>query len=351
MDGQELIYYLGSKTPKGNTWYFMVEGRDEIFEVWTNVGNNMLGDLIALRELETLPVINYETLNRVLVERADDAIEIVPLGAEGNGVSLATFKMISPYAVDVNTEKFTALVETLSALTIGGYVDTTDDLAQYGLETPQAALTLADADGGALTVYIGDQRSYSDYFMRVGDDMNKVFYVSATLANAVLNQSAFALADSFIGLVNIANVTEMTIETTGRTDKVVITREKQLNADGTEKVLSNGEPDYLETFAYNGSVVDTKLFKEAYTALIGITIDGELPRKGAQAEGLSNELLLRATYTLSTLDEPFIVEYYPYKNVYCGARAGAVSTLSEPLFFVQKTRVENAVRLLTGLVP
>ena len=49
-DGSEKILYLGNETPKGNTYYLMVEGDPRVYEVWMNHGQHLLYTLADVRD-------------------------------------------------------------------------------------------------------------------------------------------------------------------------------------------------------------------------------------------------------------------------------------------------------------
>ena len=95
--------------------------------------------------------------------------EMVELRLDADG----TWQMLKPEAAAANTTEVDNLLTTLSGLDTDDFADAQDDLAEYGLGTPQSVISAALNDGTTATLYIGNEAEGKLYVKR--DDSNTVF--------------------------------------------------------------------------------------------------------------------------------------------------------------------------------
>ncbi|MGI5898662.1 MAG: DUF4340 domain-containing protein [Christensenellales bacterium] len=353
-DGEEGTYYLGSKSPTANTWYFMAEGRDEIFLVWANVGNYMTSDYTTMRKSSSLTMPDVESPALLVVENSSGVIEIKPYEEGARSPGLANWHLSKPYTVDADTEYLSTFISSMGSIAIKSYIGPADDLSQYGLspEDKPARLYLEDTDGAALELLIGSKYSSSDYFAWSPQIPGDVFTIAASYAQQVLDAKAFTFSSIFASLVNIVDLKGLDVEINGKTFNMVTDRELQYDEEGKVKLLSNGETDYLYSYYINGVAQDEKAFRTMYQAIIGVTVEGALPldQDGKlNREGLS-EGAEYCKITFRYLDEQnwedFVVSYVPYKSLYYAVK----TTISEDYyFFMSKEKVANILTAIDGM--
>ncbi len=79
------------------------------------------------------------------------------------------------------------IVNTFSGLTAVRKLEGIDALEDYGLESPAYTVRMEAADGGEITLYIGDGTGEEYYLQKEGDD--QVIYTVASSAVEALNYS------------------------------------------------------------------------------------------------------------------------------------------------------------------
>ncbi|MYG09011.1 DUF4340 domain-containing protein [Candidatus Poribacteria bacterium] len=116
--------------------------------------------------------------------------EIVELRLDANG----TWQMLKPEASAANTTEVDNLLTTLSGLDTDDFADTQDDLAEYGLDTPQSVISAALNDGTTATLYIGNEAEGKLYVKR--DDSNTVFRLFKSNVDRLIKKSDTLKADA-----------------------------------------------------------------------------------------------------------------------------------------------------------
>ena len=124
--------------------------------------------------------------------------ETIELRLDTNG----TWQMLKPEAAAANTTEVDNLLTTLSGLDTDDFADaqsvarqhddhdhvtTENDLAEYGLDTPQSVISAALNDGTTATLYIGNEAEGKLYVKR--DDSNTVFRLFKSNVDRLIKKS------------------------------------------------------------------------------------------------------------------------------------------------------------------
>ena len=98
-----------------------------------------------------------------------------------------TWQMVKPVAAAANTTEVDNLLTTLSGLNTDDFTESTDDLTEYGLETPESVISAALNDGTTATLYIGTEEEGKRYVKR--DDKDTVFRLFTSNVDRLIKKS------------------------------------------------------------------------------------------------------------------------------------------------------------------
>lgn len=109
--------------------------------------------------------------------------EMVELRLDADG----TWQMLKPEVAAANTTEVDNLLTTFSGLDTDDFANAQDDLAEYGLETPESVISAALNDGTTATLYIGNEAEGKLYVKR--DDSNTVFRLFKSNVDRLIKKS------------------------------------------------------------------------------------------------------------------------------------------------------------------
>ena len=116
--------------------------------------------------------------------------ETVELRLDANG----TWQMLKPEAGTANTTEVDNLLTTLSGLDTDDFAEAQDDLAEYGLDTPESVISAVLNDGTTATLYIGNEAEGKLYAKR--DDKESVFRLFKSNVDRLIKKSDTLKAES-----------------------------------------------------------------------------------------------------------------------------------------------------------
>ena len=103
------------------------------------------------------------------------------LNAEG------AWQMYKPVVATAKTTEVDALLTTLSELDTDDFAETKDELAEYGLDTPQSTISAVLNDGTTATLHIGNEAEGKLYVKR--DDKDTVFRLFKSNVDRLIKKS------------------------------------------------------------------------------------------------------------------------------------------------------------------
>ena len=109
--------------------------------------------------------------------------ETVELRLDADG----TWQMLKPEAAIANTTEVDNLLTTFSGLNTDDFAEAQNDLAEYGLDTPQSVISAALNDGTTATLYIGKEEEGKLYVKR--EDKDTVFRLFKSNVDRLIKKS------------------------------------------------------------------------------------------------------------------------------------------------------------------
>ena len=106
---------------------------------------------------------NKGLLTQLNISSPEETVEL-RLDADG------TWQMLKPVGSAVNQTEIDSLLTTFSDLDTDDFAEATDDLSEYGLDTPQSTLSAVRNDGTTATLHIGKEEDGKLYVKRADTD-------------------------------------------------------------------------------------------------------------------------------------------------------------------------------------
>lgn len=123
---------------------------------------------------------NKGIVTQLNVISPEETVEL-RLDAEG------TWQMLKPVVAVAKTTEVDALLTTFSELDTDDFAEATDDLAAYGLDTPQSTISAILNDGTTATLHVGKEEEGKLYVKR--DDTDTVFRLFKSNVDRLIKKS------------------------------------------------------------------------------------------------------------------------------------------------------------------
>ena len=123
---------------------------------------------------------NKGIVTQLNIVSPEETVEL-RLDAEG------AWQMLKPVAAAAKTTEVDALLTTFSELDTDDFAEATDDLAEYGLDTPQSTISAGLNDGTTATLHLGKEAEGKLYVKR--DDRETVFRLFKSNADRLIKKS------------------------------------------------------------------------------------------------------------------------------------------------------------------
>ncbi|MBQ2816701.1 MAG: DUF4340 domain-containing protein [Clostridia bacterium] len=355
-DGSSLRITVGSKTAKGTTYYAIVDGYEGIYEIDSSFPSLMMRDITEFRNYVVFTAPDPNLIDEIKYSANGQVVHFKPYGADEFNYSVLSIRMISPYDIDADTQSYSELVSALSEIAFKGYAGKADKgLSQFGLDEPTATVYVHDSEGAEIDIVIGSKADSGDYYAALAENLNDVYFIDDSFVNMLCDTPVSEYIGSFVGLINFALVDSIYVETDDASYDMKISRQVQYEEDGkTVATDNNGNTVYKYDYEINGKVIEEKPFKDMYTSIIGVTIDGTTPTdENGELPEIGQTGGMKVTYGFydDTQDE-VTVEFRPYKNLYYAQRKN-----DNPFWFISsKEKVDTAIAAVesvatTGQMP
>ncbi len=109
--------------------------------------------------------------------------EMVELRLDADGA----WQMLKPIAAAAKTTEVDALLTTFSGLDTDDFAEAKDELAEYGLDTPQSTISAVLNDGTTATLHVGKEEEGKLYVKR--DDKDTVFRLFKSNVDRLMKKS------------------------------------------------------------------------------------------------------------------------------------------------------------------
>lgn len=304
-------YLIGGKYGAENQYYFMDASSSELYLGHQSVGEYFTRTVDQWRDLPGIDVqtgaINYLTIER----KSDDGLTMIYNSDLISGQNL--WQLISPFLCDADSNKLSTFFESLSAITMSGFVaqSAEKDWEKYGFEDYYLRLAMFQAEikeNGEPVIkenypsqilIVGapvegsDERYAITYSMhdasgKLLDEINlkslKVYTISSASVN-LLRTDAMDIANLNFAMQHIDNMNSIDITIRGKKEHINITRKNKLDDDHNPITDASGDPVMLTTFTLDGETLPEASMRAFYAKLISIGLAARIQENDPQEYG------------------------------------------------------------------
>lgn len=324
-DGGQKAFHLGNEDTVNGVYYFKLGDTPNVYTIAANTAQLLQRGLKEYRD-STLMTVSVEKLNRVVIERPQDTIELQKT-EEQDASSAEIWQMVRPKEKKTDSQRLNEEILTpLGQLAITEFVyDRADKDAEYGLSTPSATLRLYDSDGASQNIYVGNKAGEGYYIRTDGSDS---IYLTSADSLSFVTILPFTLIEKFISLENIDTVGSIDIVTDEAAYTMSIQREAKAESAESD---DTAEEEDTATYFLNGVEVEESNFKtNLYQKVIGLTADGF--STGAKRSGI------RATVVYHLLNGT--VKSYDYCD-YDERNYAVFDQTGNSEYFIKKKKVDD----------
>ena len=263
-----LTLEFGGSSPGGKT-YGRVSGDTRVWTFSKSDTGLFIDGLDALRST-TLPFVDLQDLQSLVIQTAGKTIELVREDSSEEGFYLSPYRLLAPYptALPVDSDSLSRLIASIAPFSIASFVDGSGSLSSYGLE-PQKTMFLLRDSTQELKIIVGHAvpGSEGEVYAKL-DTVPFVFTIKASSLAFMNSTSAFDLVAKLPMLVPVDSIDMINVDHEGIRRTLSIVR---------SAVKPGAQTNSSEEYFASGRPVDKAIFLEAYKALIGIAIEGDLP--------------------------------------------------------------------------
>lgn len=320
-DGSVHTFVLGNKVANNLGYYFKKDGDETIYSVYNSKGDSFLATLDDYRD-RTLANVDFEKLSDIELIGGEQTIRLRTVEEADMTDSSTTIYgdwiMEAPYAGKVvNSEVFNEqLLSKLQQISIVDYVDDQPaSYADYGLDSPKYRIILTETDKEPVTLLLGNEENGKVY-AKTESERSVYTVLADTVSFRTINP--IILIQTLVYLRNIDTVDEIQVDGSGQHYELAINR--------------SGE---TPIYSVNGQEADEKPFKEAYQAIIGLTM------KGAVVEEVTSTAVASYRFKFNNGKAEEVVRFLPYRDRYY-----AVEINGEAKDYVLKSDVQDMLSAL-----
>ncbi len=113
-------------------------------------------------------------------------VGITKSGSDAMSFTLAddTWTCDQDDTLDIDSSQVNLLTASLTGITVTDTIDDVTDLSQYGLDEPNAVISITDQDGTETTISVGDTNSTASVaYVLLNDDTTTVYAVSTSITS------------------------------------------------------------------------------------------------------------------------------------------------------------------------
>lgn len=281
-DGTTHTFLLGDEVPTGYSYYFALDGSNDVYIVKYSYKNSFKYTFEELVSKETFGNLDTSALNYMYINQ--EGRPVIELSKPGDTAldayemwhSLSLWKMTSPYEMPrgiATNDAWETLTSglTVIASSVRNYITTNaPDLSVYGLDNPWLEVKFGDSNGGEIHLYFGGtcEADSGIYFMQEGS--KSIYTMAPSAVEPFTDVNAFDIADKMAMIISVADITQVTVTKAGEAIVFDVVSE---DVDGTINVACT----------VDGKSYPEADFKKLYQNLIGLSLDSEY--KGEKVTG------------------------------------------------------------------
>lgn len=323
MDGTKKVIAFGDTVPLTGGHYASIQGDTNVYVVGDTFYNYYNYSLIDMTTVETIENVPSENITHLKVSKKDgEDFEIIYDENNPSDFAKQSFWTVkAPYQISLpgNMEEITTLLSNYTSYSLISCVDyNATDLSIYGLEEPSSVYIeyyeivtdeteeeVADDTNTEteseqepestkifhqLELFIGNQDDDGNYYVKLKDS-KAVNLMSSTDVEKILNINSFSAVNTFINLVNIADISSVDIIVEDKKYNLSIKDESNIAEENKESTL---------TYYVNGKEIEENTFKDFYQKLISTTIQREIPKE--DSDNVYDTTFMTVTYHLLSGD-------------------------------------------------
>ena len=294
-DGSEISIQLGSKMLDTTYRYYMWSGDNAVYLCNSGVVETFGMTADRLR-MVTQPGIIASLVERVTIRQGDGAPIICSLEKSAEDTVYGT--MQSPYAYPMSSQTAKSLLTAVESFRLGARLGsvTDDTLSLYGLDTPQAVVTIEQRGGRYTTVGSNGALQTSnlepDTFTLTLGSADGDFFRYCAFEGTCYRVSEF-LVSAFLDAAAADYATKNPVDMNGDALQSIAIRTSSgsllVEAQYLETVLPNndlltdeyGNIIYTTEATCNGEPITAEAFEELVARLWQLSVSGSLPKADA----------------------------------------------------------------------
>jgi hypothetical protein len=230
--GKTYRFTVGNESVSGSSVY--IKSSDGIMLTSTAMTSQLNGSLAAYRAKDVLMVDPAKIRS---IEYAVNGEQVLTL----TNTDYHHWSLEYPFAVPGREVILNELIAKLRTLVIAGYVDSTSNVGDMGLETPAASMTLTDENGVEQTLDFGAVQDTVEY-VRIGGKSDIVQLYTSDLDFSNLTPEGLMYVAPLD--IPVDQVQSVRIEAEGQSDLLVV----DCSGDATQATRNGETIDYANTF-------------------------------------------------------------------------------------------------------
>lgn len=356
-DGSRAEVRVGIQSPAGDGCYVTVNDSRTVYLATTALMTQFAYTENQMIAKMSVPAIDQDSIMKILIEKPEGNLELsLEVGNELDmtGYNPWLLRQGFPEVLPGNTDVIEEMLVNYTEFPLGDCVEySCAEPEKYGLAEPSAVLKLVtykreetgetdEETGEAVTemkfydfgMKIGGKNEAGSYYVQL-EGSDAVYLMSEEEVDKKINVDAYGCVITLPGLVNIADVDQVTLDYAGGQHVMKLERSMETTVDGEGK--ETGEE--ATTYFLDDKEVEKSDFTKVYQRMIGVSIDGLADAEvAAQASG---KPVLTMTYDRTGAGKkPVVVEFFEYNDNF-----NRISVNGSSLFRVNIRDVESLIGL------
>ena len=251
-DGTEKTYLLGNKVPGFSTYYFMVEGENTVYSVWSTYYMYFSRKSIDYLVLPK-PELDSSKINYIKFYNKSKDLTLTMDMYSKNTIGYEKWRLRAPYDAALDADKMISIQSGfgsgIAAASVITSTPTPAELEQFGLAEPLLIAEAKDSDNLSYHIEIGGsipELSNYSYCRINGEDT--VYSVATTYIDFINYVSAISLVDVTLFSTEVGYVTNLDIQSLEASVNLDFDQEFVYDEKGNQVFYSDGRPDRTQNF-------------------------------------------------------------------------------------------------------
>lgn len=301
----KMTIYFGSSNSITGDYYIYTDTANKVYTTESSNYEAFNYSLMDLVSIDSIPSIDATLLKNVTVKKTDGTWKMTykeagdsSLDYTGELTWFVTNPDKSKEGMDSSaTSTFTTNVTGITTDTCVAYNVKTKDLKKYGLDNPQATITVKyqeDKKDKTFTFHIGDKKDNDSYYFTF-DGSNQVCLLSAETAKYFLNinNKTFLLTNPLN--IDVASVDKLQINST---------------------IFTLNRKDNKTTYQKDGKDYDSTKFTNLYDTIKGLTSEKTYVESDTEKDTKGKTLTLTYTLNNNKTYSTITFKFTPYDKDY-----------------------------------